>query len=243
MKEKFFVPLKKGAEYAKHLFGFSAVETRDSKLKFEKNGFKPGYVFGEKAIVESKHYYDPSNRIRRTTYEFPWPNWETPLEDYAKKIMNLEAYLEIQAEKYRNSGTKIRILDVGIGGGKQWTPFLKRNSVEFAGTTLTKFEYDMIPKKIQNMVRICMASDLAAIWPQGSFDMVVSHLGIHEQQLQAFENILYILSIGGEAVIGSADFPISDMQNANGKLFEMRNAMPLEGSQCNYYWVRKLQAV
>lgn len=138
-----------------------------------------------------------------------WQVWDTQLSEYAAvrgapasagKMLDFEKYL-----LGKISDGKTRVLDIGIGSGRQWIEFLRENKLEFSGTAL---EMQQVDVRMREYVKICSAAELHANYPKGNFDVVVSHYGTHGQQLGALDNIMWALKKGGEAIVsGSGGMP------------------------------------
>ncbi|NUN11443.1 class I SAM-dependent methyltransferase [Candidatus Micrarchaeota archaeon] len=124
--------------------------------------------------------------------DYVWDNWVTPLTEYAAPITSFENYL---TEKIRASKEKIRVLDIGIGGGSQWKDFVKENDFEFWGTALS----ETFEPSLKGKVKICRASELHSFFKENYFDVIVSSFGMHDEELVGIENAVYLLKPGREA--------------------------------------------
>ncbi len=132
-------------------------------------------------------------------------HWNTPLQHYARGLgMDLESVLRERLEAARRKGERLRVLDVGIGKGAQWRGLLKEfaGTLELAGTSLSRTTV----RDVAPLVRLTRAARLHKKFPRRSFDIVVTHNGMHNEELAGLENIHWVLKPGGEAIVSSTAF-------------------------------------
>lgn len=126
----------------------------------------------------------------------------TPLEGYCFPLagFDLPSHLSGLAEKAAQQGRRLRMLDVGVGPGKQWLEFLAEHagSVEFHAVALSD-EY--VEPALRCSLTICAAAGMAHEFPEGYFDVIVSRSGMHRQAMAGIIAIERLLKPGGEAVI------------------------------------------
>ncbi len=167
--------------------------------------FQRGYLFPflkEKKTSTERRFTAPMIRIRRK-YEkkhIAWKVSDTPLEKYAEPFpQEFSGYLNDRLADSRKSMIRHRLLDVGVGTGNQWINFLNKNpDMEFNGTALAK---TMLHPEIKQKIKITTAANLHNHFEPNTFDTIVSHYGTHGQELEALEDIIYLLKPGGEAVV------------------------------------------
>ena len=168
--------------------------------------FSPGKIFGKNAIQKEAIAAKISLREayknhRRAAYKFRWPVWNTPLYLYGGKFSNLDQHLEKLAIQARQSKQKLKILGIGIGSAHQWAEFMQRNHdvIELHGTGIEAKPDPEIPLKFIKTT----ASRLHKKYPANYFDLIITHLGMHHEEMQGIENIVHILKPNGQAIISA----------------------------------------
>lgn len=136
-----------------------------------------------------------------------WTVFDTKLKGYARPLeLNFLKHLQNWVEKKRVERKPIRILDVGIGSGRQWEGFLEKNpDVELVGTALTDSYVD---SSMADRIRItyCQAKYLDDTFLT-KFGMIVSRAGMHSEENNGIAAAYRLLEIGGELmVVGFKEF-------------------------------------
>ncbi|MCX6773226.1 MAG: class I SAM-dependent methyltransferase [Candidatus Micrarchaeota archaeon] len=130
----------------------------------------------------------------------PWGVWNTKLERYAGALgMDASKYISAKAEAAKKTGQSYRVLDIGMGTGSSWLPLLKGfPNIEFYGTAL-----DMIyvHPELVDRTKICIAFDIGRHFPRGFFDMIISHNGMHHDELPTIWEMNRLLAPKGEAIL------------------------------------------
>ncbi len=152
-----------------------------------------------------------------------WKIMDTPLKDYAFPIpINPEEYLALKIVEAARNGRKLRILDVGMGTGKQWAAFIEKygESVEFVGTVLEK---SAVVAAVQECAVESRADSLGKnLAEHGEFDIVLTHCGMHLQELTGLKEIYGLLSSGGEVLaVGFPTLPLPRTLKAECPNFEI----------------------
>lgn len=167
--------------------------------------FVPGYLFGRKAIERELEWsakaIEQSIAAEKSKASLPWRVWHTGLDQYANTFgLDTRAFLTRKLAEAKNTGRKLRVLDVGVGEGRQWIEFLRENQddIEFHATGLTthRVHYFLASKTVA-----CTAAELHEKFPAGYFDVILSNQGTHNQEKSGLENIVYLLAKGGEALV------------------------------------------
>lgn len=140
----------------------------------------------------------------------PWGAWDTPINDYASflrfetegTVCTLEQYLSIKVELAAALGKKLRVLVIGMGTGKQWLEFLAKNDVEFFGAGLT---VGVVVPQLRNRFFPSRSKNLLDVFSPSSFDIILTHAGLHFDGGEGVLAIARLLDVGGEAVISMED--------------------------------------
>lgn len=169
--------------------------------------FQPGYIYGFEKIrgetAASRKILAAELNAKKLLVAHGYSRWgayDTPLKKYSLAA-DFEKYLTIQANRARKEGRKIRVLDVGIGSGRQWVEFMKLhgNVVELHATGLDEVPINGLPVNFKRVT----ADLLHRKFQEGYFDVVVAYFGIHGQGHAAIENILHLLTPGGVGFVTS----------------------------------------
>lgn len=190
--------------------------------------FQQGYLFPEVASKEHrKEIAEYRRQDKRREQELrlyfdiegfeekykAWKHTQTPLNVYTHPLrVDFEKILERKARIALQRGKTLRILDVGCGNATQWVKFLKLfPNVEWHGTTLTK----TVKHHLVDKVRLCTAGNIHTKFEPESFDLIVSHLGFHDQPKEMLENTLHLLKPNGEAFLVNEleEIPFFEAQN------------------------------
>ena len=132
-----------------------------------------------------------------------WSAHSTPLERYAQPIdrndyvptrPNVRTFLLRRTDEARTLGKILRVLDVGVGTGDQWTELIRGGNMEFHATSLTSVG---IRVGIMKHTTTCTAAGLYKNFPPDYFDVVVAHYGTHHTQKSGLENMLWVARPGG----------------------------------------------
>lgn len=147
--------------------------------------------------------------------ENPWDEWHTPLQEYSNpycpkfngRRLAFDEYLAIMA------GNRLfRLLDVGTGSGMCWPRFLKsRQNIELYATSL---DTEYVVPELEKMVVRCGADAIAEVFPPDFFDMVVSHKGMHGDEMETMIASQRILKDRGEAIFVGSWFYFSMPDNS-----------------------------
>ena len=143
----------------------------------------------------------------------PWPQvWNTPLSRYSSQLMlklgdmlvDFEVYLTAKSIERELEGKILRVLDVGVGTGRQWIAFLSAHpNVEFHATALLE---ETINPALRDKVKVCGASAILAEYPLEYFDIISSHHGMHHSEVDALKSIWKLLVGDGEAIVVGDSF-------------------------------------
>lgn len=172
--------------------------------------FKPGYLFPEiynarNAYVERKTI-DEQNALSPKggvlclagwggRKEIVWDIWDTPLAKYTQtktgKDRNFEDYLTGQLQ----AGRRLRVLDVGVGSGLQWSGMIESwPNLDFYATALT---LTWVTPQLHEKTTVCSAAELHKFFPPNFFDLIITNHGTQYQEKEALENGIYVLKTGG----------------------------------------------
>jgi hypothetical protein len=181
---------------------------------------KYGYLELWKAITRARLFFEtgiaPSLLSFSALLEriggggFAWKIMDTPLKNYAFPMpIDMEGYLASKVEWARAEGRRLKILDVGMGTGAQWVAFLEKycDSVYFIGTVLNK---SIVKPSMQQYTVESRADNLRKNLIAGEkFDIVLSHCGMHLQELSGMREIYGLLPLGGEVLaVGLPNLPL-----------------------------------
>jgi hypothetical protein len=200
--------------------GISALDGK-ANAEFLMTDFTYGSLFAEKAYKDLK----------------------TPLKDYCRGLadFDLAEHLQDLVDSAWKAGGKARILDVGVGEGSQWLAFLNRNEgrLEFSAVALTN-AYSH-PNLLPYLVT-CEAAGMAHEFPQGHFDAIVSHSGMHQQGLAGLKAIEYLLRAGGEAFVAMSAKTAPDIDEiaAECPALKIERAASETLTKAVYYHFRKI---
>ena len=191
----------------------------------KKTHFHSGSIFGkavEWPISGVKRFFGKGllRAVRKARYsdqltdflggEAGWANWGTDLKRYGKlHRFDFEEFLEQRLEQSARRGQKLRVLDVGVGHGGQWEKLLGHPSLELEATSLSK----TFVKSLEGKVKLSTAAKLYRHFTPNSFDLVVSHMGMHGMELSGIENAMHLLKQGGELIL-TADAPMKKLRLA-----------------------------
>lgn len=188
-------------------------------LSFQKpayKGYVQGYIFDKPRnndndkLVERNALAERQNGLRGNWSKF----FHTPLKKYTfipgqmeptGKRFDFMRHLLGLAGAARESGKELWVADIGAGTGKQWIWAL--NTIENLRLALTSLSDTDAHPAIREKLVICSAAEIHLHLPKDSFHLAVSHYGTYHQQKDAFENILYILRPGGEAIVSCSMDP------------------------------------
>ncbi|MFA6048758.1 MAG: class I SAM-dependent methyltransferase [Candidatus Micrarchaeia archaeon] len=193
-----------------------------------------------------------NNRFREAREDKKYVAWtviNTPLKYYAyfprknSPPFDFEEYLLKKAGEAQKRGRKLRVLDIGIGTGKQWIDFLKKHEgkIEFSGTRLHEGIVDpgmlALAKKGKITLKPSFAANVHKKFAPGTFDLIVSCHGTHGQEQEALEGITHLLRPGGEAIVSGEKnaLPTSDSASHR-KFYEILGQFPpIWGGEWGYH--------
>jgi SAM-dependent methyltransferase len=202
-----------------------------------RSSFRPGFLFPEFANISQerlrrirfqKHDAHRSQR-KELKYdgsgEAPWVQWDTKLKNYTvhgsvsddTRNFEMTSYLEDKADQASVNGQTLQVLDIGIGSGNQWIDFLQKHPIDLHGTALSLRHVNPL---LSGKVKRSLVINLHSHFKPGSFDVIVSHFGMHQQEKEALEQIIHLLKPGGEAIVQGelGDNPVSDSHSAYYKI-------------------------
>lgn len=187
--------------------------------------FKRGFIFSELAAqrrakinpVLIGHIREEQTASRNGKTK--WDVINTPLSDYTWDGLNIDFEKRL-LEKIQNrtSSTPLRVLDIGIGTGKQWVKFLEANGltlgreIELHGTALTK---QTVHPLIRKQVRLATANNVHRKFPADHFDVVVSSFGMHFQEKEGLEDALHVVKPNGEVIVVGPGNRLPQLQENN----------------------------
>ena len=138
-----------------------------------------------------------------------WNIWSTPLEKYTAILdffpchprFNFREYLAGKLLDARKEGRVLRVLDVGVGTGRQWADIASQNKGVLDLSFTVYGNLDAVRPYFRDRAFACPASNLASAFPLGSFDIIVTHYGAHYQLTELIIGAHSLLAPGGEAVL------------------------------------------
>jgi len=153
-----------------------------------------------------------------------WLINKTPLKDYAlppntnifnrkkrtKSRLNCEEFLVQEIAKSSEKGEVLSCLDIGVGAGTAWGKPLARYGGKFILSATTLSDCDGIWGGIKPMLTFTNAASMHLHYPKESFDMVISHYGLHHELGLAFPAIISLLKKGGNALLSGCGPAIPD---------------------------------
>lgn len=166
---------------------------------------KPGQIFlsgkspGRQMV--QRYIANEKARLERGKKDL-WGQWDTPLCNYAMPLhLRLDSYLEAKAAEARKAGRKLWVLDVGMGSGRQWAEFLRRNQgVRFFGTVLN---LEAVCPEMRLHAVFCDAASLDVAFAGMKFDAVVSRMSMYRQEAEGLSAMHRILGPEGEAIVSA----------------------------------------
>ena len=181
----------------------SAVEALDRKGKlFYPNPMDAPKGLGsmkDRAVVEEACYDVTYGRILA---DKRYKDMDTALGEYCFPLIgfDLPSHLSELAQKAARQGRKLRILDVGVGNGKQWLEFLEKygSVVEFHAIALNDI---YVEPALRGSLTLCAAAGMAHEFPEGYFDVIVSRSGRHLQGMAGLVAAERLLKAGGDMII------------------------------------------
>lgn len=156
----------------------------------------------------------------------PWGLWLTPLKLYASNLMpDFEAFLREKVWRNALNGKPFEVLDVGCGTGLQWHEFVQEHK-KLANLSLTALTKKSVHPDFKHLAVSCTAASLYRKFKPNSFDFIVTHYGMHGQELDGIENTLHLLKRGGEAIISGANANevMTHVNSQAGKTFQILNS-------------------
>lgn len=108
---------------------------------------------------------------------------------------NFERLLQMKVFRAREATEKLRILDVGVGSGRQWLDFLGKNpEVDFHATSLSKMP---VVDELKDRTVVSLARNIHNKFEAGTFDVIVCHFGAHHHEKGLIECAHHLLKSGG----------------------------------------------
>ncbi len=211
-------------------------------------GYKLGCIFPKLKQIQPEDMKPDLTHRNRKDWDFD----NTPLSAYAsatfhfprsrrlvtQTYFNFEEYLEKLILDRKNAGIKepLRILDIGMGTGKQWIPFIEKHGkdVTFSGTTLLS---DNVDPAMEKYTVKCDVLGVPNHFKPNEFDVVVSRHAMYGQELVGVEVALFEAKIGGEVVITGLSLLDKLPKSRRFQVIE-KDEHPL---RANFYHLRKLK--
>ncbi|VVC00407.1 Uncharacterised protein [uncultured archaeon] len=218
------------------------MQTKEKRVVQTANGFKPGYIFkgnykifdgsyseGEKTSLVAARNRQVEAKIaaykaREEKDKFRnWDVWDTPLHLYCSNANqevpfprpNFEKHLAslVEASARKDQNCVLNALDIGITTGSQWVRFLSKYRLNLAGTNLTDSE--SVAPELKEKVVACNSAELHRFFPQGFFDLVVSHFGVKMQLPELIENAIFVSKRGADIIL--SDVALSPLSGQLGR--------------------------
>ncbi len=169
-----------------------------------------------------------------------WANWNTPLEQYTPGLGNPLGFLECRIRKAIKEDRKLRVMDIGMGEGRQWTEFYEKykNYLDFWATTPIQ---DYVLDVFRPMTRCCRASLLMFCFNephfQESFDVILSSKGMHKDEPATLVSIAKLLKVNGEALLHTEMGP--GQQDEFRRVLQLTGLKEMPGSTNDTYFIMK----
>ena len=106
-----------------------------------------------------------------------------------------------EAEKAFSRGEKLNVLDIGTGDGTTWRKPILEYGEKFNLSATTLCDCREIWEGIRPMLKFTNAARVHLHYPAESFDVVISHYGLHLELGAAFDGIIALLKKGGQAFL------------------------------------------
>ena len=216
-----------------------------------KSDFKPGYVVGYTVLRMEKKFFTliiPSEDYRQTDLDRIGTRRQYPtrtLREYHPMFGG--DFYEFMFGKISvfnaDHPQPFRLLDIGVGK-TTWTPFIVKGEFDrraldlrTSSLTLEAITEDMVKYTVFSPV-----GDLHRYHPAESFDFITSNYGLHYQEYTGLEVILYLLKIGGEAMVTTINTNLAISANGNQKIYQVldQGLKMNEKEITGYYHIRKI---
>jgi len=180
-------------------------------VHFAKPAFRPGFVMGQRIIAHEQRNLDLQGGLagyiedERLNGHDMYKWLSTPVRLYTP-LVDLDRYLLEKIEKVNKDEKRPFILiDIGFSYGEQWTEFFKRFLLDdtqlfFRGTALNE---RFVNKNIMDKAIFQPTQMLYRVFEPESIDMIVANQATMMSDYIGFENIVYLLKVGGEAIVSS----------------------------------------
>ena len=134
-------------------------------------------------------------------YAFTPGRFQPNRKDTAPEQLDFEALFVREAEKVFSRGEKLNVLDIGTGDGTTWRKPILKYGEKFNLSATTLCDCHGIWEGIRPMLKFTNAARVHLHYPAESFDVVLSHYGLHMELRAAFDGIIALLKKGGQAFL------------------------------------------
>lgn len=167
--------------------------------------------------LRSYRMYDEASLAKNSKKSLDsWAYWSTDLEAYAV-CLNVRNRVLYGINEAAGKNTTLKVLDIGAGSGAQWLyPDMRHNPhLDLYLTSLTPNFHEMlkynacIARAVDEKVLISSGSRAVVVdvlnlenrFRAGSFDLILTHLGMHGDEIAGLKRVHYLLREGGEAIL------------------------------------------
>ena len=141
-------------------------------------------------------------------YAFTPGRFQPNRKDTAPEQLDFEALFVREAEKAFARGEKLNVLDIGTGDGTTWRKPILKYGEKFNLSATTLCDCHGIWEGIRPMLKFTNAARVHLHYPAESFDVVLSHYGLHMELRAAFDGIIALLKKGGQAFLSGYGYDV-----------------------------------
>ena len=130
-----------------------------------------------------------------------WDVWNTLICDYARPLgLDLGKHVLHLLEM-----APLRALDVGVGNWHGWLEFAAQTGIKISRKELdlygTSLSYSYVPQELIKRTVLCGAFELDRKFRHGHFGLIVSHHGMHDDEIAGLRAMTGMVGPGGEIVV------------------------------------------